>query len=382
MLLRLLIGLVIFGLVVSFVTSAINEHWLENFVVDLGHDLIGSIFQCDHDTPHAYDEKENIVTCKCKDKEFQDLSYEEFVDVLSFGQKKSLFNADSWGFTENQYHAKLYLTYCGVNADYLNLVSKLPKKLVAQKDTDQIIAGVEKCFSLLGSLTVFTDSYATHLEGKEKLQSQFLDLYKASEDMVNTLDFNTAKKRICADTISKSIGISNSAIVAYKFLDAAENPEDVETACKAFLDTVKDATGYGPDVMSIYFTVMLDTLSYSLDHFFVVYQDYHFSKEVYNAAIENGDGFFTRIDGDWERFGDSAAWESALANTQGTEGVFGLPSLEEAIYAYTEASDLGKQLLSKYIVFRLNKIFSSQLGITYEEFVTYLEPEFASDEAA
>lgn len=362
--------ILVIAMLLSFAGCTITEEELS----DAGDKIADYLLQqakdkwCGHAAAYKYDENTNQVTCKCGTENFPSLSYEEFVDLLSVWQKKSLLNIDSWWQDENLYNAEKYLTYRGVDANYIKLVYNLPDKLVESEDATSKLALIEECFNILDNMTPFTDAYATHIEGKIELQTACYKLYELNKNNVE-YDHSTGAKLNCATTISKSIPVANSAIAAYNLLTTTDDPAE---ACMKFLDEVEDIIGYAPDHFVVYYTVMLDALRFSLESFFEAYADYTFTMDTYEAAIKNGDGCFTRTTG-WSQFQNCNNWDQYLEGVHGTEGTDLLPSLEEAVEAYNDSSELGKELLSKYIVFRMNKIFQENLGISYEEYVRSLE---------
>lgn len=357
-------------MLMSFAGCSITEEDLSEAGDKIGDYLIQQAKDkwCDHTVAYKYDKNTNEVTCKCGTESIADLSYTDFVNVLSVWQKKSLVNTDSWWQDEKLYHAEMYLTYRGIDANYINLVCNLPEKLVESEDAPNKLALIEECFTILGKMTPFVDTYAKHLEGKVELWTAYYEIYKMKENKVD-YDINAGVKLNCAETVSKSVKIANSAITAYNFLTTTDDPGE---ACMKFIEEVEDIIGYAPAHFEVYYTVMLDALKFSLESFFQAYADYTFTMDTYEAAIANGDGCFTRTTG-WSQFQNCNNWEKYLEGVNGTEGTDFLPSLEEAVTAYNESSELGQQLLSKYIVFRMNKIFKENLGITYEEYVRSLE---------
>lgn len=357
-------------MLISLTGCSISEEDLNNAGDKIGDYLLQKAKDqwCDHTVAYKYNGDKNQVTCKCGSESISDLSYGDFVGLLNVWQKKSLLNTDSWWQDENLYHAEMYLKYRGVDANYINLVYNLPDKLVEGEDAQSKLALIEECFTILGKMTPFVDTYAKHLEGKIDLWQAYYEIYKSKEGKVD-YDSNAGVKLNCAETVSKSVKITNSAITAYNFLTTTEDPEE---ACMKFLDEVEDIIGYAPAHFEVYYTVMLDALRYSLENFFQAYADYTFTMDTYKAAVDNGDGCFTRTSG-WSQFQNCHNWEQYLEGVNGTEGTEFLPSLEEAVEAYNESSELGQQLLSKYIVFRMNKIFQENLGISYEEYVKSLE---------
>lgn len=371
--------LLIVGILFSFSGCSTEGLNIDSFIDDIDIDEViailsnlgeGENYDCDHSEAYEYNEDDNTVTCECGSVSITGLSYSEFVDVLSPKQKKVAPDVNA-----RIYYAELYFAYNGIQVNFLNLIQNLPKDVVEKEDTlNEIFVALSKCCSALGYIDPVAEAYKEHLEGKEELETAY---YKLSENLndketlkVGMYEYPKAEQMIYADALSKSFSVLNSAVSVYNFLDTSE--EDPEKACMDFVKLVGDIIGYAPDHYGAYYTIMIDALSFTLEKFFEEYKQYEFQQEVWDAAINNRDGCFTNTTG-WNAFQWCSEWEKYLEGVEGTEGTDMLPSVEDAIAAYKDVSDAGKELLSKYIVFRLNKIFKEELGISYAEFVKLLQ---------
>lgn len=292
------------------------------------------------------------ITCKACGAE------NPFVDLDTFSRlatKIVIFKGDGFGFDELPFWENKtevlnsYLGYLGLNEEVLEYLEAFDvdsdafKKLETIQDRMQDINYLDTVGKAMDTLKTAADLHMDHLFLTEGASAEYAQWQSAG----SVFKF-----------LSNTVQVAQAARDLEKLYSGEEL--NAET-CQQLISVVETFTGMLDH--GVYFSVMLKTLSNTLDVFFQRYEQRKYLIE-YNgvATIDPEDKNGPMATEDWQMIADVKRWE---------EG----PSVEEVRAKYDQLTKDGKKLVSEYLEFRAPYEFAQymqQEGLTLEDYVEYL----------
>lgn len=297
----------------------------------------GDLIGCNHE-PKSYLQKKNTVVCACRANQFSNLDYDTFVSCVSW--HNTIFK------NKDQYCAEAYLKYRGVNAAFFDLMDQMD----LGSDYQETLNKLGEVHDVLKKLNIGKTVWINFVGNADAIEE------------VTKFD----------KVLDTSLTIVDSVIHLHKMLDAKEEPYE---ACDQFIETVKGPVGLLNGATGIYLSVGLSSLKTVLDAYKIGSQA-HLKNLEYTAALsmDPADGpLITK----WISIKETEIyWKQALTyeHIMGTKKIEGLalPSLPEIVAEYENFSDSGKAFSGEYILFCLDYVFEDIFGITYQEYIAYL----------